>query len=119
MDEIDFEIAAQPITGQPRPSAIAEELPRLSAAIAPPPMPPQIHDEASPIVRTKSAPIGPRPEHQGHASYMSEQMAALHEEVEHMNEQTSDTLPVPPAEIDTAAENVKHALKKIPKGSKR
>jgi hypothetical protein len=119
MDEIDFEIGAQPITGLPRPSAIAEELPQLSAAIAPPPMLEQVHDEATPPVRPRSVPIGARPAHQDHASYMAEQLGALHDEVEHMDDWTPDTLPVPPAEIDAAAETVKRALKKVPKRSKR
>jgi hypothetical protein len=128
MEEIDSEIATQPITALPRPS-VNVELPLLATEIhtpyVPPSLPPEVAapmDEAidaSPTVRPRRVPIGPRPEHQNHATYMAEQMAALHEEVAHVDDWTPDTLPVPPGEIDAAAETVKRALKKIPKRSKR
>ena len=119
MDEIDSEMNAIPLAEQPRPALIVEELLQLPAPIAPPPMTPQICSEDTPPVRPRSVPMGPRPEHMDHATYMAQELGALHDEVEHMDDWTPDTLPVPPAEIDAAAETVKRALKKIPKRSKR
>ena len=119
MDEIDSEMNALPLAELPRPTLIVEEQPQLPTAIASPPVSPQIDGEVSPTVKTNITTRGPRPPHQDHGSYMAEQMAVLHEEVECMGEQTPDTLPVPPVEIDVAAERVKLALKKRPKGSQR
>jgi len=89
---------------------------RLPAAIAAPSelATPRFRDED---LKTRDVPIMPRPESQGHAAYMSEQMAALHQEAD-MDGWTPDTLPISPAEIDVAAEKVKHALtRKLKKGA--
>lgn len=121
MDEIDSEMNALPLAEQPRPALIVEEQSQLPSAVAPPSMPPQgdAHLEeaidASPTVRPRTVPFGPRPADMEYATYMKTRMATLHEEVEHMGDWQPDELPVPPAEIDEAAETVKRALKRIPK----
>lgn len=74
-----------------------------------------LHDDEVSTIRPRTVPFGPRPADMDHATYMKTRMAALHEEVEHMGDWQADELPVPPAEIDEAAETVKQALRKIPK----
>jgi len=66
-------------------------------------------------IRPRSVPFGPRLADMDHAAYMKTRMAAFRGEVEHIGDWRPDELPVPPAEIDEAAETVKQALKKIPK----
>jgi hypothetical protein len=68
---------------------------------------PRLHEED---LKTRKMPTVSRPEGQDHATYMAEQMAALHDDVEHMDDWTPDTLPVPPVEIDAAAVEIKRAL---------
>jgi hypothetical protein len=119
MDELDSEINALPMAELPRPSLIAEEHIPVPTAIAPSPMPPQIRDEDSPAAGLKGPPIGPRPEGQDHASFMAEQMAALHQGIHHMDDWQPETLPIPPGEIDAAAESVGRVLKERPRKVKR
>jgi len=119
LDELDSEISVLPLAEPQRPSVNVEERLQLPTLIAPPPIVAQDLVEASPPVKPMGVPIGPRPEHQDHATYMAEQVAALHQKVDHMDDWEPDTLPIPPTEIDAAAEKVKQVLKERPRKVKR
>jgi len=97
----------------PQPESTEPDLPRLRKDIT------LDHDTETNVeegaIRPRTVPFGPRPADMDHATYMRTRMTALHEEVTHMGDWQADELPVPPAEIDVAAETVKRALKRIPK----
>jgi len=95
--------SAKEVTALPK----GEELPDARSSI-----PPLIDSEITHTVKPKSAPIGPRLEGQDHASYMREQMAALHDEVEHLDDWRTGEEPVPVEKIEESAEKIKTAIRK-------
>jgi len=140
LEEIESEVSAQPIREQTPAILSTESMPLLATGailpfappLVPSTMPPldntpedesatsveELADTTSPT-RPRRVPFGPRPVDMDHATYMKTRMATLHEEVEHIADWRPDELPVPPAEIDVAADTIKQALKRSPKKNKR